>query len=475
MSLAIQSQAYAKLKFPSLLEVRIERMKRLLNAGAGTLPQDPWFIPDKMLPLFSTMYTPTGDRVRFRVCYGGRGGARSWSFTRALLIRAIEKKTRIVCAREFQNSIEESVHELLSGQIITLGLEDLFDIKKREIRAYNGSDFVFAGLKTNITKMKSFEGADICYIEEAENISTKSWEVLIPTIRRPNSEIWAAFNPNLAKDPSYALFITNPPEDALVIKTTWRDNPWFPEPLKKARERLQRVDIDAYNHVWEGECRKNSAAQILRNKYVVASFTPGKDWNGPYFGADWGFSQDPTTLIKCWIHENKLYIEYEAYEIGCDIDKTPKLFDVVPGARLYTVRADNARPETISYMQRNGYPLMESVDKWPGSVEDGVAHIRSYDEVVIHTRCEHAQEEAMYYSFKIDKLSGDVLPDIEDKHNHIMDAIRYALSPMIKPGGASAFLEYMSEQLKTDEVAKQRAKENNPQHFIEYVKLMGAK
>jgi phage terminase large subunit len=466
-------QPISKLKFPSRLEVKIARMKRLLATGIA--PEEPWFMPNKMLPLFSTQYMPNGDKVRFRVCYGGRGAGRSWSFGRVLLLRAIEKKTRIVCAREFQNSIDESIHQLLSDQVVTLGFEEFFDIKKREITVYNGSVFVFAGLKTNITKMKSFEGADICYIEEAENISARSWEVLIPTIRRNNSEIWAAFNPNLAKDPSFELFITEPAEDALVVKTTWRDNPWFPEPLKKARERLQRVDIDAYNHVWEGECRKNSAAQILRNKYVVMSFMPTKNWNGPYFGADWGFSQDPTTLVKCWIYEEKLYIEYEAYEVGCDIDKTSALFDQVPGARQHTIRADNARPETISFLQRNGYPDMVSVDKWPGSVEDGVAHLRSYNEIVIHTRCEHAQEEAMYYSFKVDRLSGDVLTDIEDKHNHIMDAIRYALSPMIKQGGATAFLDHLRQQAKEDVKQAEIVKKEDPHHLIEHIRLMGAK
>lgn len=466
-------QNYSKLKFPSVQEIRVQRMIRLLDTGE--LPEEPWFMPDKMVPLFATVTMPNGERVRFRICFGGRGGARSWSFARGLIIRAFKKKTRIVCAREFQNSIDESIHQLLCDQIETMGLGYFFDPKKREITGANGSAFVFAGLKTNITKMKSFEGADICYIEEAENISKRSLEVLIPTIRRPGSEIWAAFNPNLATDEFYKYFITNTPDDALLIKTTYKDNPWFPKPLKKAREHLQRVDLDAYMHVWEGECRKNSAAQILRNKYIVQSFTPLKDWNGPYLGADWGFSQDPTTLVKCWIHERKLYIEYEAYGIGIDTDKLPKMFDEgVPGARLHVIRGDNARPETISQLKRLGFPLMVSVDKWPGSVEDGVAHLRSYDEIIIHTRCEHAIFEAMYYSFKVDKLSGDVLTDIEDKHNHIMDAIRYALSPMIKQGGAESFLQYMTDQTKVIEKEKVTA-QIGTNHFIEHIKLMGAK
>lgn len=469
----LASQNFSKLKFPSIEEIRVQRMIRQLETGVP--PDDPWLMPNNMLSLFSTVYMPNGERVRFRVCYGGRGGARSWSFARGLIVRAFKKKTRIVCAREFQNSIDESIHQLLCDQIETMGLSSFFDAKKREITCYNGSMFVFAGLKTNITKMKSFEGADICYIEEAENISKRSLEVLIPTIRRNNSEIWAAFNPNLATDEFYKYFINNTPTDALLLKTTWKDNPWFPEPLKKAREHLQRVDLDAYMHVWEGECRKNSAAQILRNKYIVESFTPLKEWNGPYFGADWGFSQDPTTLVKCWIHQGKLYIEHEAYGIGVDIDKTPALFDNIPGARLHASRADCSLPATISYMQRHGYPNMVGVDKWPGSVEDGVTHLRSYEQIVIHTRCEKTIFEAMYYSFKVDKLSGDVLTDIEDKHNHCMDAIRYALSPMIKQGGAASFLQYLTEQAATDAKAKEEEKKSDPNHIVEYIKLMGAK
>jgi phage terminase large subunit len=475
---------YKGLRLPNLTDVRIERMLRHMHC---TTPiKTPWLIPDKMRELFTPTHV-NGVPIRYRVCYGGRGAGRSWGFARNLLVRAVRKELRILCAREFQNSIEESIHQLLSDQIELLGLKNFFIVKQRTIEVYNGSEFIFQGLKTNVTKLKSLEGVDICYIEEAEKISSRSWEVLTPTIRKEGSEIWASFNADLEKDPTFKKFITSPPPNALVIKSTFADNPWFTDTLDADRKHMQRVDLDAYMHVWEGETRKNSVAQILRNKYVVQTFSPyefidgkqtvKKGWNGPYFGADWGFSQDPTTLVKCWIYELTLYIEYEAYKIGCDLDKTPELFDTVPGAREHTIRADSARPETISHMRNHGYDEMVGVEKWSGSVEDGIAHLRSYEQIVIHTRCEHAQEEVILYSYKIDKLSGDVLSEVQDKHNHIIDAIRYALAPMIKQGGAEMYLQYLRESNNKDAEIKAKQKELEPKtnHFVEYYKLNGAK
>jgi phage terminase large subunit len=460
--------AYDKLRFPGITEIRIQRMLRLLRTGEPV--ENPWFIPNAMLPIFC-------KPARYRICYGGRGAGRSWAFARVLLLKALERKLHILCAREFQNSIEESIHQLLSNQIEELGWSSLFEIKKREIVANNGSDFVFAGLRTNITKLQSFEGADICYIEEAAKISKDSWEKLKPTIRRTGSEIWGAFNPDLENDETYKLMVTNPPKEAeqvvAIVKTTFRDNPWFPEPLRQEMEYLRRVDIDAYTHVWEGECRKNSAAQILRNKYVVEAFVAGKDWMGPYYGVDWGFSQDPSVMIRCWIHGMKLYIDFEAYKIGCDTDRLPQLFDEVPGGRTHVSRADCARPETISALQKNGYPQMVACDKWSGSVEDGVAHLRSYEQIVIHPRCEHTIEEAKLYSYKTDRISKDVLTEIVDKHNHCMDAIRYALGPMIKQGGAESFLAYMKDQNAKTAVQTAEAQKTD-MNITSFINLMGA-
>lgn len=191
--------------------------------------------------------------------------------------------------------------------------------------------------------------------------------------------------------------------------------------------------------------------QILRGKYVVEEFEPQKHWDGPYLGLDFGFSQDPTAAVKCYMADNTLYISHEAWAIGCDIDATPRLLDTIPEARTHVMRADCARPETISYLQSHGYGSVIGVEKWKGSVEDGVAHLRSYERIVIHPRCEHAIEEARLYSFKIDRLTRDVLPDIVDRHNHIWDATRYALAPIIQRRGG--LLDYYAQELAKDAAA----------------------
>ena len=195
-----------------------------------------------------------------------------------------------------------------------------------------------------------------------------------------------------------------------------------------------RVDPDAAAHVWGGQCRSLSDAQVLKGKWTVEAFVHKPDWHGPYFGADWGFSQDPTALVKLWISDNCLYAEDEAYGVGVEIDETPALFKTVPGADKHLIRADNARPETISYMNRNGLRV-EAVQKGKGSVEDGVAFLRHFERIIIHPRCKHTAQEARLWSYKTDKLTGDVLPILLDKHNHTWDAARYALEPMIKAEG----------------------------------------
>lgn len=370
---------------------------------------------------------------RYKVCHGGRGSGKSWGFARALLIKAMEGKTRILCTREVQKSIKDSVHRLLSDQIQEMGLGEYFEILQTEIRAKNGSQFLFAGLaNTTAESIKSFEGCNTCWVEEAQTVSDRSWEILIPTIRAPGSEIWVTFNPAEETDPTYQRFVVNPPPDASVVRLNWYDNLWFPEELKKEKDYLYSVDPEAAEHVWGGCTRKMSDAQVLRGRYRVESFEPDPAlWSGPYQGADWGFAVDPSVLARVWVWERKLYVEWEAYGMGVDIIDTPALFDMIPNARDYVTRADSARPETISHMIREGWKRMERAYKWGGSVLDGVDHLRAYESIVIHPRCIHAAEEARLWSFKTDKLSGDVLPELIDKHNHCWDAIRYALEPVI--------------------------------------------
>lgn len=203
---------------------------------------------------------------RYKVMYGGRGGAKSWGVARALLILAAQKPLRILCAREFQNSITESVHALLSDQIKAMGLDGFFEIQNTTIIGKNGSAFYFAGLRHNITKIKSFEGVDIVWCEEAQTISKTSWDTLIPTIRKEGSEIWITFNPSLEADETYQRFVVSPPTNSIVVKINWSDNPWFPEVLRQEKDDLKAKDPDAYLTVWEGHCKQTLDGAIYANE-----------------------------------------------------------------------------------------------------------------------------------------------------------------------------------------------------------------
>jgi phage terminase large subunit len=203
---------------------------------------------------------------RYKIVYGGRGSSKSWTVARVLLAIGRRKKIRVLCAREFQNSISDSVHALLSDQIKALGLEDFYTIQNTSIFGSNGTEFLFAGLKHNVTKIKSFEGVDICWVEEAQTTSKSSWDVLIPTIRKPDSEIWVTFNPELDTDETYKRFVVLPPANAKVVKVNWSDNPWFPQVLQDEMEDLKARDMDAYLNVWEGNTRQVLDGAVYANE-----------------------------------------------------------------------------------------------------------------------------------------------------------------------------------------------------------------
>lgn len=218
---------------------------------------------------------------RYKVLYGGRGGAKSWGVARALLIQGASSPLRVLCAREFQNSITESVHHLLSAQIDELKLNGFYEVQNSQITGPNGTNFVFAGIRNNISRIKSFEGIDRVWVEEAQTVSKSSWDTLIPTIRKDGSEIWATFNPELDTDDTYKRFVTNPPDDAKVVKIGWQDNPWFPEVLAKERDQLKARDYDSYRNIWEGECRSTAFGAIYAAELKQAT-EDGRIMNVPY-------------------------------------------------------------------------------------------------------------------------------------------------------------------------------------------------
>lgn len=347
------------------------------------------------------------------------------------VLRAAQEPVRILCTRELQKSIKDSVHYLIVSQIKALGLTGLFDTGEHYAKGLNGSEFVYKGLRYNSDEIKSTENIAICWMEEGHTTSKKSLQALIPTIRAPGSEIWITYNPDQDTDPVHEL-AENPPPGAIVRTVNWRDNPWFPAELDAERRHMARTDPDAYEHVWEGKTWHRSDAQVLNGKWVIDTFEPSADWDGPYYGIDWGFSVDPSVMIRCWLRpDGGLMIEYEAYGIKTELDDLPQLFDKIPHARKWPARADSSRPETISHVNAAGFNIIPA-EKGQGSVEDGVAWLQSRPEIVIHERCRHAAEEARLWSYKTDRLTGDVLPVLKDGHEHCWDAIRYACEPIIK-------------------------------------------
>ena len=220
-------------------------------------------------------------KARYRILYGGRGGSKSWNIARALLLKGCEQTTRVLCAREYQTSIKDSVHKLLCDQIFALGIEAHYEITERTIRGINGTEFIFVGIKNNTNNVKSIEGIDICWVEEAQSVSPNSWNVLVPTIRKADSEIWISFNPELPTDETWKRFVLNPPENAVIQKINWSDNPWFPEVLDLERRALQGRDPEAYNNVWEGIPRQTVDGAIFAKEVTMAELE-GRICNVPY-------------------------------------------------------------------------------------------------------------------------------------------------------------------------------------------------
>jgi phage terminase large subunit len=210
------------------------------------------------------------EKSRYKVAYGGRGGAKSWGIARALLIKGAKDPMRILCAREFQTSIKDSVHKLLCDQIEALGLLGFYEITQNSIRGKNGTEFAFVGLRNNVANIKSYEGVDVVWVEEAQTTSRLSWNILIPTIRKQGSEIWISFNPELETDETYQRFVLKPPADCIQIKINWSDNPWFPETLLLEKDALKARDLEAYNQVWEGLCRQSVDGAIFAKELQQA-------------------------------------------------------------------------------------------------------------------------------------------------------------------------------------------------------------
>jgi phage terminase large subunit len=371
------------------------------------------------------IYLPFLEPARYKGAHGGRGSGKSHFFGEMLIERSLMAKTDAVCVREVQKSLAQSVKKLLEGKIESLNAGAYFEVQDAKIKSRNGGQIIFQGMQNHTAdSIKSLEGFDVAWVEEAQSLSQRSLDLLRPTIRKPGSEIWFTWNPREATDPVDALLrCDNPPPNSTVVEVNYTENPWFPDVLRDEMEYDKRRDPDKYAHVWLGKYEQNSEARVFKN-WSIEEFDVDPTAVMRQ-GADWGFSVDPSVLIQCYIVGRRLYVPYEAYRVGCEIVDTPELFMTVPDSEKWPLTADSARPETISHMRKNGFPKIMPAVKGPGSLEDGIQWLKSFD-IVVHPRCQHLIDELTLYKYKTDPLTGLVLPALEDKNNHVIDALRYA-------------------------------------------------
>lgn len=397
--------------------------------------------------VFSDLYY---KKAPYKVYWGGRGSAKSWAFAEALIRLAAALPLRILCTREFQVSIKDSSHKLLKDTITRLGMDSWFTVTNDGIKSKVGAEFIFKGLHNNSNGIRSTEGIDITWVEEAQTVSAASWRSLTPTVRRvAGSEIWISYNLIDENDATHQRFVMHPRPNSIVHKVNYDSNPYFPAGLREEMETDKELDYHLYEHIWLGMALKVSNAIILSGKYRVAEFDDDlwRQADRVFYGADFGFAQDPATLIRFFALERPasgrtLYISHESYGVGVELDEYDEFYGDVPGSKDWPIKADSARPEVISHIRRKfGYGI-SAAEKWDGSVKDGIAHLRGFNEIIIHPRCVKTAQEAYLWRYKVDKNVVDqygqpqVLPIVIDKHNHCWDAIRYGLDGYIQRSGA---------------------------------------
>lgn len=413
-------------------------------------------IPAKLVPVFAK------EGVRYRGAFGGRGSAKTRTFAMMSAVKAYQAAEQgisgvILCGREFMNSLEESSMEEVKQAIRSIPwLNDYFDIGEKYIRTKcKRVNYVFCGLRHNLDSIKSKARILLAWVDEAESVSDLAWKKLRPTVRESGSEIWVTWNPEKDGSATDKRFRKTPPKNSIIVEMNYNDNPWFPDVLEEERlDDLNSLEYSDYAWIWEGAYLENSDKQVLANKYVVQSF-PDNLWQKAdrlLFGADFGFAKDPNTLVRMFMLDRNLYIEYEAYGAGVELNDMWKFyagkdgatdkqlsewgvtddakFAGIPDARKWPIKADNSRPETISHIKKQGFNI-SAAKKWQGSVEDGITHLRGFKQIIIHPRCKETAKEARLYSYKTDRITGEVLPIIEDKNNHCWDAVRYGLDGYI--------------------------------------------
>ena len=409
---------------------------------AQTQDNEPIYRDIEIPPGLYPVFIPPRGSLAYRGAYGGRGSAKTRTFAKMIVRFVIQMDSEglsgsVVCGREFMGSLADSSMEEIKSVI----LEDewvasKFEVGKEYIRTKSGRiKFLFVGLRHNLDSLKSKARVLLTWIDEAENVSEVAWRKLIATVmREPLSEIWLTWNPESPDSATHKRFRLNSPDKSIIVELNYTGNPWFPEGLERERLDDLKYRPDVYPHIWEGQFLTMTAAQVFAGKYKVEEFEPGAKWDGPYQGGDFGYSQDPTAAIRAYINDGCLYISHEAGGLGIELDDIPARVSVIPDFAKYVTRWDSAQPSMISHIRRKGLDRSEGSVKGKGSVEDGVMFIRSFKQVIIHPRCVNTIKEFQRYSWRVDRLSGDILPELEDDWNHYIDALRYALEPILRKG-----------------------------------------
>lgn len=378
------------------------------------------------------------EPARYKVLFGGRGGAKSWGAGRALLIKGSQEKLTILCTREYQNSIEESVYKLLVEQIKALKLEEFYEIQSNTIHGSNGTQFIFKGLKVNINSVKSFEGVDIAWVEEAQTVSRNSWEVLIPTIRKENSEIWITFNPSLEEDETYQRFVKNPPSTAVVKRINWQDNPFFPDVLRQEMEDLKVKDYDAYSNIWQGQCRValNGAvyAKELRAATEESRITrvPYDPTVGVQTVWDLGFSDATAIFCVQRVGFEYHFIEYLEFrqttvtEILRILQTKGYLYDTdfLPhDAQAKTLSSGGVSVEQLLKNAGRKVKIVPKLSVWDGINAARTLFPKFYFD---QEKCSEGLQRLRHYKFDIDDGGNFSRTPVHDDNSHAADSLRYA-------------------------------------------------
>ena len=389
-------------------------------------PQEETIAPEEelILPIAKCMVPLLESKERFLGIHGGRGASKSWLAGDFVLAKMIDNADmRVACLREVQGSLDESCKRLLEIRIHDHKVEDYFEITSTEIRCSRGTGACFFKGLSKLTEsgIKSMESIDLVWIEEAQTIPQSSLDALLPTIRKSGSQILATWNP-IDEDVPIDALLRGPKrvKNSCVIEANWWNNPFLSAELREQIEHDREHNPDKYDWIWGGKYLKYSAAKVFTNWKVQAFETPKNALLR--FGVDWGFFPDPTVMVRGFIEGQKIYIDYEAYQLRCLPRDTPALFLTVPESETYQIRCANDRPERVADIRAAGFDAI-SVLREPKSVHEGFEFLQGF-QFIVHPRCTHTQEELRLFSRKVDPLTGKVLPVFEDKNNHCLDAIR---------------------------------------------------